>query len=59
MKDFKILKNGNRELLEEQVKALLRDGWEIKNTDFVYDAAEGHPVFMVSLTKDSEETLLG
>lgn len=59
MKDFKILKNWNKELLEEQVRALLKDGWEVKNTDFVFDAAEGHPVFMISLTKDNEETLLG
>lgn len=59
MKDFKILKNWNKELLEEQVRALLKDGWEVKNTDFVFDVAEGHPVFMISLTKDNEETLLG
>lgn len=49
--DFKIISNENKELVEEQIKALMKEGWELNKTDFIYDNDKNKIIFTAALVK--------
>ena len=49
--DFKIISNENKELVEELIKALMKEGWELNKTDFIYDNDKNKIIFTAALVK--------
>ena len=60
IEDLRILQNEDKAVLEEQVKSLLKEGWDLFKTECVFDQEKGKPLFttVVVRYKDYSNELL-